>query len=39
VLRCTDRGHITYVDLNAACADGPGERVTVFPTAGVETPR
>ena len=39
VLRCTDRGRITYVDLNAACADGPGERVTVFPTAGMETPR
>ena len=39
VMRCLDKGRITYVDLNAPCADGPGERVTVFPTAGVEKPR
>jgi hypothetical protein len=39
VLRCTDKGRITYVDLNATCAEGPGERVTVFPTQGVEASR
>ena len=39
VQRCTNRGRITYVDLNAPCAEGPGERVTVFPTRGVEASR
>ena len=38
VLRCTDKGRITYIDLNASCLAGPGERVTVFPTEGVEKP-
>ena len=38
VLRCTDKGRITYLDLNASCLEGPGERVTVFPTEGVEKP-
>ena len=38
VLRCTDKGRVTYVDLNASCLEGPGERVTVFPTEGVEKP-
>jgi hypothetical protein len=39
VQRCTDKGRTIYVDLNAVCAEGPGERVTVFPTAGVEAAR
>jgi hypothetical protein len=39
VLRCTDKGRVTYVDLNTRCLEGPGERVTVFPTEGVEKPR
>ena len=39
VQRCTDKGRITYVDLNATCAEGPGVRVTVFPTQGVEASR
>ena len=38
VLRCTDKGRTTYVDLNASCLEGPGDRVTVFPTEGVEKP-
>ena len=38
VLRCTSQGRITYLDLNASCPEGPGERVTVFPTEGVEKP-
>jgi hypothetical protein len=38
VLRCTAQGRITYLDLNASCPEGPGERVTVFPTEGVEKP-
>jgi len=38
VLRCSDKGRITYIDLNASCPDGPGQRVTVFPTEGVEKP-
>ena len=38
VLRCTTQGRITYLDLNASCPEGPGERVTVFPTEGVEKP-
>ena len=39
VLRCVDHGRIVYKDLNTACPEGPGERVTVFPTQGVERPR
>jgi hypothetical protein len=39
VQRCTDKGRVTYVDLNATCLEGPGERVTVFPTQGVEASR
>jgi hypothetical protein len=39
VLRCVVKGHYAYLDLNASCPEGPGERVTVFPTEGVEPPR
>jgi hypothetical protein len=39
VLRCVLHGRVTYMDVNAACAEGIGERVTVFPTQGVGKPR
>ena len=39
VLRCHDRGRVTYVELTGNCTEGEGERVTVFPTEGVEIPR
>jgi len=39
VQRCTDHGRVTYLELNLACPDGPGEKVTVFPTRGVEASR
>jgi len=39
VLRCSDQGRTAYKDLHTACADGPGERVIVYPTQGVERPR
>ena len=36
VLRCLTRGRITYMELTGTCPEGIGERVTVFPTQGVE---
>ena len=39
VLRCTSKGRVTYRDLNAGCAEGSSERVTVFPTEGVGKPQ
>ena len=39
VLRCMVKGRAVYMDLNAVCAEGEGERVTVFPTEGVGQPR
>lgn len=39
VLRCLTRGRITYTELTGLCPEGIGERVTVFPTQGVEGPR
>ena len=39
VLRCLVKGRYAYLDLNSSCPEGPGERVTVFPTEGVELPR
>jgi hypothetical protein len=39
VLRCVVKGRYAYLDLNSSCPEGPGERVTVFPTEGVELPR
>jgi hypothetical protein len=39
VQRCIDKGRTVYVDLNAICPEGPGVRVTVFPTEGVGAPR
>lgn len=35
VLRCTDAGRVTYLPAGATCASGHGERITVFPTEGV----
>jgi len=39
VLRCTEHGRTVYMDLNSSCREGEGQRVTVFPTQGVEKPR
>ena len=39
VLRCLTRGRITYTELTGLCPEGIGERVTVFPTQGVEGSR
>jgi hypothetical protein len=39
VLRCVTKGHVTYMEPTAACPEGAGERVMVFPSEGVETTR
>jgi hypothetical protein len=35
VLRCRMQGRVTYMDADGACPEGPGERITVFPTQGL----
>jgi hypothetical protein len=39
VLRCVEKGRTVYRDAGAACAEGTGEAITLFPTRGVEAPR
>jgi hypothetical protein len=39
VLRCVDKGRVTYRDLNAGCPAGASQTVTVFPTEGVGRPQ
>ncbi len=35
ILRCIVEGHVSYLAADAACPQGQGERITVFPTEGV----
>jgi hypothetical protein len=39
VLRCVNKGRVTYRDLNAGCPEGSSEKITVFPTEGVGKPQ
>jgi hypothetical protein len=37
VLRCSAQGRVTYTDAGGHCTEGDGERITVFPTQGVNS--